>query len=674
MSKVIATAVVIAGGAPQPPASTLVAGDGTVTVSGLQATFTADTVAHEVTGTVPRNRGGRRAFACYVDTLDASALIGIGLTFSGKESAREEFAYTYFSDGTIKAGSTTVTTVHTFAQDDTIYIALDAANGLIEFWRAVGASAPALEHTEPVRTANLFYPYAIDFNAGSAVDTVLQFVFNAVPAALGKPWDEPVTYTDLLYSTHGFVTRVDDTEFVDRYFQPYLKNDAETNSVMSLAIWGKQSSEPGLSSINLDNKGGQFDALLEQELTGRAVRVYLVEIGFGTGVPLAVDSASWVRVATQTIDRAPEAPDLLTARIIMRESTASLNEIVQRSTYNDPANAALVGKERPVTFGQVLSVPAIQPLPSSLTLEIFDKPGFSADVSLMRDQGAPLTTPTNWTPATYGALKLADVFGKIVMDTVPVATSDTEQALLNFLARAGIPTSAIDTAALADIATEFPEDVGIFSEGRDTFRAILDQIVNGVMGWYTFDELQTFTAGTLTEPTGTPVLTVDNSTWLGDLNKTPDLMAGVVSKIGYQKNWYAYQAGELATGLSTADANMLKEPYRAKAFLNVGAATDDNYARIDKSKKVPDGIYQTLFNAATGAERVRDRLNAIIAKKRSFYRLQVQTADTTLIQLKLGALAELKLPRYGMDAGKLVRVVAKRYFVGRSRAEIVFWG
>ena len=673
MSKTIATAVVIAGGAPQPPASALVAGDGTVTVAGLQATFTGRTTKRQVTGTVPRNRGGRRAFGCYVDSLDASALLGIGLTFAGKDSAREEFAYTYFSDGTIKAGSTTAATVTAYAQDDTISIALDAQNGLIEFWLAVGAGAPTLEHTEPVRTANLFYPYAIDLNT-SGTDTVLKFAFNAVPSSVGKPWDEPIVYTDMLLTTHGFVTRTDDTEFASRYFAPYLKNDAETNSVMSLAIWGKQNSEPGLSSINLDNKGGQFDTLLEQELTGRAVRVYLVEIGFSTGVPLAVDSASWVRVATQTIDRAPEAPDLLTARIIMRESTASLNEIVQRSTYNDPANAALVGKERPITFGQVLSAPAVKPSTSTLTFEIFDKPGFDADVSLMRDQGAPLTTPASWTPATYGALKLAADFGKIVMDTVPAATSDTEQALLNFLTRAGIPASAIDTAALAAIATDFPEDVGIFSEGRDTFRAVLDQIVNGVMGWYTFDELQTFTAGTLTEPTGTPVFMVDNSTWLGELNVTPDLMAGVVSKIGYQKNWYAYQAGELATGLSTADANMLKEPYRAKAFLNVGAATDDNYARIDKSKKVPDGIYQTLFNAATGAERVRDRLNDIIAKKRSFYRLQVQTADTTLIQLKLGAVAELRLPRYGLDAGKLVRVVAKRYFVGRSRAEIVFWG
>ncbi|MGL4574950.1 MAG: hypothetical protein ACRCV9_09190, partial [Burkholderiaceae bacterium] len=225
-------------------------------------------------------------------TLTVGVDCGVGLVSAEKlQSAdRLEFGVIYHPDGLIRRGGVIIATVASYVQGDQVAVVLNSTVSTVEFWLN-----GALQYTHSVRTTSMHRPIAIDQNVGGgSLDTQCLFDFdNAVAGITADPWDDQEVYDPIFLSASGFVTRSDDAAWPNRCFQPRLKGTAEIVNTMSLAIWGRQNSEPGLSSVTIDNKDGAYDYLIDEELSGRKVTAFLIPVNFDTGAPVADSSASW---------------------------------------------------------------------------------------------------------------------------------------------------------------------------------------------------------------------------------------------------------------------------------------------------------------------------------------------------------------------------------------------
>lgn len=433
--------------------------------------------------------------------------------------------------------------------------------------------------------------------------------------------------------------------------------------------------QSGEGTIAFANPDGEYDDIVDgYSIDGRSVMVRVgrktdafvnhLTIFKGVGVDWSADN------------------DLVT--VTVRDKSFLLDVPAQPNVYagtgGEEGGTDLTGKRKPILFGTCRGLEAILVNTTNLIYQTDDPdaPGGDASVENLFDRGVTLTGIPD--VADYTALVAAAVaagqFGRSLDGYIKLgaAASGVIQANVRknpsgdangyfssdlvyeiVLHATDLSEDEIDSGtfdALAAASTAFTDYVGVFFDftNSSTAREAITNVMAGVGGWAGFNRSGQLGVGILTAPSGSPVASFKRSEGdIIDLNREK-LPSGVWPppwrlRVAYQRAWTVFTdfAGAVAVG-TKAD---FSQPYRLAEASDAGVLTDHPSAQ-------DSAPIEAYFQIEAGAQAEADRLLALYT---SGYRLYRMTVGRRGLRLNLGDVISVTWPRFGLDAGKLLRVV-----------------
>lgn len=277
--------------------------------------------------------------------------------------------------------------------------------------------------------------------------------------------------------------------------------------------------------------------------------------------------------------------------------------------------------------------------------------GAGGDLALNGDPAVADSDPYGAAPAPPSSVRAADIIYRIARQ------------------RAGLTDGEIDADAFA-AAQAADADVGIWIGEERTVRDVLDEVANSAALAYWWRSDGRLALGRFALPAGAPAMTLTFDDLVA-LERQP------VSDTGFGLPAYSIvvEYGLInqvpdpdAIAGSVEDAARLA--YLERAYRQTSAA--DNTVRA-KHRLAPEFIFRTLItNEADAVAFAADRL-ALYSRGRSRWKAQVPiTAETAA--LDLFDVVELQVPRFGLDAGKLFRVLGIGSDFRANRIDLDLWG
>lgn len=491
----------------------------------------------------------------------------------------------------------------------------------------------------------------------------------------------------------GLMTRPDDDP-PNVYYEPNVSVPFNFERLIFSDGTTAGAGDTGYGEIVLVNPDGELDFLAECGLDGRRVRLlYGDESG-----PLADFEVVFVGTMTQ-----PQF-DWRKVTLPVRDRAEALRTAVQQHVYVG-SNVGPVGvegtvddlkdKTKPLAFGRCRNVPATCVNGSTLIFQIHDGP--VAAVTAVRDKGMDLVWVADYptvvalTAATFAAGQYATCLaaglfrlwsrpaGAVTADVDGDATggvfAGSVAAIIRRIAltRAGLAEADLDLAAFDALEAANPALVGYFLDGgsKTDIDAVFDDLCASIGAWWCFDRLGRLTVGRFEAPAGEPAATLtmvellDSGEGL-EILPVHDLADGTPIyrvSLDYQRNWSQQDDSDLAGGVADARRAWLAETSRTVAVEDAAIRTAHPLA--------PELTVETLLDDAGAARAEAERLLALHGASR--LRLKLPVKREYARGLDLGSVVAVRLPRFGLDAGRLFTVIGmtEEYETGRVTLEVV---
>lgn len=471
--------------------------------------------------------------------------------------------------------------------------------------------------------------------------------------------------------------------------EPRVGSEVRFQRRASLPYWGSGRAYFGLGAIELINAdGGLDDWLFSEDLRGSVVTV---RIG-ADGVPLL----AMPRVGRAILDRV-ETVGESAVRLVLLDSGAELDEPIQTAKFSA---GPLAGKLRPIVFGRCLSVPVMHSGAPSLFYSIHDtSAAFSAGgltaINEVRDQGVPLTVGTGWnsyaTGENIGFELTASPAGRITATATGPARDFGvfNGARVHYLVdailrmRKGWPEARIDAEGLLALNTETNALLGRYVDSAATYAQVLTEITDSLSAFWWIDAGGVLRVIRWRDTTGSPVLEIEAAQIEGEIQVEFDAAPGLADAVLSGRNWHAHAPGEVAGSVRDSDLGVqLQQAYRgatafavancyAKARGGQGADRSDLGGNPGAGRPAADQGMPSLLSSAVNEAAHRATLYGV---PRWFYRVSASIDASAALSLVPGDLVRLKFPRYGLSAGRLLRVVSIEGAVGNGLVSLVLWG
>lgn len=498
--------------------------------------------------------------------------------------------------------------------------------------------------------------------------------------------DASGTLQTFYLSDAGYATKASDTP-ANTAFNPCLKDAGSIGvSVFSDGeIVGSTSLETG--EIVLSNANGQFDAWLNYGFDGRAIVVYEGERG-------AAYPSGFVKLLTGVVYNIFANRRELRIRIKDKQYVFEKQVLTNYYLGNNSlpngieGNATdIKGKLKPLLYGQVFNIAPVLVNTSKLTYQISNSAIQS--VNAVYDRGVALTNSGDHANVTalHAASPTAGQFitclaeGLIRLGGLPagIVTCDATQGaaasnrtvaqILKSLALlAGIPSGDIDNTAISALDTKNSSIVGIHISDTESYLEVMDQIARSVGAYFGFDVDGKFVADVWEVPTGTSLVTLDEVYAGVSTERRPlkelDVPCYTV-KTTYKKN-YTIQTTDLAGSVTAASRAVLALP---SLFI---VSTDASI--LNKFLLAKQLEFETLLVDSTAATNEANRLLALHKVKRNSFDVPVPIDFVRQNSIALGKCLTLKINRFGLSAGVLLRIQGLRYEFSKNTATLTLWG
>lgn len=490
---------------------------------------------------------------------------------------------------------------------------------------------------------------------------------------------DPATSTEktLRYSDAGYTTKPTDTPADAWYASRVKKTALMQRSCFSQGTTSGKSST-GFGLIDLVNNDGGLDSVIDYGFDGREIRQLTVEDG-------AAYSTATVDI-TGTMEQPQYTINIMSMKI--RDRQAELDTKIQATLYagNNSLPSGLEGvagdlkkKPKPITYGVVYNAAPVCVNTSRLIYQVND--GAISTVDAVYDKGAPLTKGSDYTsqsdmetnsPAASnfrvwpagGYFRLGtSPAGQVTADiTQGAAASNRTVAQICksiVIDRGGIASGDITSADITALDTADSSVVGIYIDSETNISNVLDALCATVGAWWGFDKLGKFRLQRLEAPSGTPETVYDDIN-IKKIDYTTDAPIPAWQVNLKYKKFYTTQSSDIAGSVTDARRSEL-----AKDFRSVSAEDTSVKTKHKLSKPLDfETLYTVEANASTEATR---RLN-LYKVRRDIVKITVE-GDIR----DLGAVVQLKINRFGYDAGKLFRVIG-RADAGSNKADLTLWG
>ncbi len=496
-----------------------------------------------------------------------------------------------------------------------------------------------------------------------------------------------VTTGTKYYGTEGFSTTPSDTpantDVQARVINPALiRRDIFDEGTTGGA------SRVGYGELVLNNDDGALDVFNTYAIDGRDLVVY-----YASSKTAAFPSGYTV-LFTGTKEQAEIALDTVKIRVRDRQvfATAALQPNKYAGDNALPAgvegNSDLTGKPKPLVFGAVFNAEPICVNTAKLIYQIHD--GAIRDLPAVYDAGALLSryVGTNYASQADmeanepgegeyrlwkegGMFRLGSApYGQITCDCITgVAPSDrTAGALYNqVLLAAGISSANISAADCTALDAANHATLGLYVKDETTNQDVLDDIARSVGAWWASDTAGVLRIKRLEAPSGSPVVAFTGDDIL-TLQREPlndgGLPAFRVTVRGVPN--YTVQTSGLAGLVGAARRARLALPYQD--------ATDSDTAVQTAYRLAPELSVDTKLSCLGACQTEATRLLTLYKVKRDRFEVVVKATAATLAAIDLGVVVSVTYDRFGLDSGKLFRVLGYQLDPTQSTASLTLWG
>lgn len=513
-----------------------------------------------------------------------------------------------------------------------------------------------------------------------------------------RAWDDDFAWDDVAFVTEGGTTSLwfSDGRYVSStdgiVASARLANEITFSRRATTVFWGGGRAAQGMGAIELINTDGALDVLLSMRWRRAVVTVYLGYDGDAV--------AALTRAARGVIERV-ESVGEQSLRIVVADSASELDVPVLTASYT---SGALVGSLIPTVMGYCVSVPALHTGAPSLDYSFHDGSTWLVDAMTFRhgvyDAGATLTPTTQWVSLDsgeqHGVTLLQSTAGMITVDATGPSTDGSvfsartlyQITYFALCTRLGWDASRVDFSGVTTLQTELGTTwFGRWVSGSTTYGELLTELADSFAGWSYIDTAGVVRFDRLRMPSGSPVLELDETNLVGDIQIEFDAAPGLSDAVLGIRNWYVFDASALAGSVrDTATGVGLRKPFRTRAQF----AVDDAYAarrsaaptvrrtlRNDTHQTAtaePETGMPTLLMASGHVSAEAARRAALYAGPRWWYRVRAALDASTAVTLERGSVVQLTEPRYGLDAGRLLVVIGVDGRVGDGIVDLLLWG
>lgn len=494
--------------------------------------------------------------------------------------------------------------------------------------------------------------------------------------------DSGGTPTVYRYGTQSYNTTPADTP-ANTYFDGRVVQPGLVKRDMFAANQTTGGTQIGFGVVELINTDGALDALIDCAFDGQPIKIWRGEADAAFSTFTALLSA--------TMDQPTLTVGAVTFRL--RDYLYALDVALQPHKYagsNSLPNGAegvatdIKGHPKPLLWGKVYNISPPQVNTALLMYQVSDGAVYSVTAY---DKGVALTagtahatyaalegaTPTAGTVDTWlagGLFRLGSTpTGQVTADVVQTssAANHTAAQIIKAVAlSAGLTNiNAADATAL-DAAQS--AELGIWIDAESKPLDVIEQIKLSVGAYVTIDATGYLRMGLLTVPSGSPVATLDDrSNYSVDLVASADTERGIPAwrvNLGYRRMHTTQQPNELAGAVTQARVSEVGVEYRQ--------ATASDAAIKTVWPLAPEINRNSLLVDASAAATEAARLLAIYKVRRQFYTVtaDIEAAGT----LDLNQCIALQYSRFGLSAGKLLRVLGVQPDYSKNRVTLTLWG
>lgn len=478
------------------------------------------------------------------------------------------------------------------------------------------------------------------------------------------------------------------TGYVDgahQFYEPRIEQPANMQRALASGSATRGASRVGYGELLLVNLDGGLDGLVDYGFDGRAIVIKL-----GTLRPW--QAPVWTTVLQGTMARADFSWSQLS--ISLRDRQAELDKPLQSAIYGgsnslpngvDGVSGDIKGREKPRLYGYGWNLEPVLVNTSRLIYQISD--AALQSVSAVYDRGAALTAGTAYSSQAdmesnapsagqYRVWLAGGMFrlgsspvGQITCDALDGVTSadrTAAQLARQIMLDAGIGSGDINSGDVAALDTANSAECGYWLNGPASAKSALDAVLGSVGAWWGVDRLGQFRMQRFAAPSGTPVATLTKTEIIKIDRITGDADIPVWQvNLSYQP--YAItQTSDLAGSVTDARRAELAQPTR-----NV-TAEDASVKTQHKLATVLD-VETTLADAAA-AQTEATRLLNLYHVRRDTLSVRVALDADLAAAVDLGSVVAVQVPRYGYNAGRLMRVTSIRSDLRGGILDLTLWG
>jgi hypothetical protein len=439
---------------------------------------------------------------------------------------------------------------------------------------------------------------------------------------------------------------------------------------------------------------GRFDAWKDYSFGGRKIVIRMgtqanvLALGYPAGLP-AIFSGTMLGVEVtwnQVIIRVRDKQSVLDVAFL---TTA------YGGTGGIDGGSDIAGLSKPYVMGLVENATPISVMTSKL---IYQFHGYGPVNSILNvaDQGLYLTFDADY--STNAAMQAASIAGGhyvtckaeglirlggspagvITGDCLRETSNDLRtvpQLIIQAAQRAGLTNTEIywPDAAAVDEAHKTSAAYWI-TDSSETALNVMDKLAKSWGMYWTFDTLGLLRMGRLTEPAGTPVITLNEANTFKNVERrsasdnNEPIWAAIV---GCQKNWTPMTSDFAASVGLTSSSSTKGRNYLTKEFRQARVEDANVKLQYKLAAQWSDDGY--LDNQADAVLEATNRL-ALYKKHRDVFDVPVPLATIMGTSLKMMDVVQLTLSRFGLSSGKLLRVIGIQWELKSEVVILSLWG
>ena len=496
--------------------------------------------------------------------------------------------------------------------------------------------------------------------------------------------DAAGTTTVLRYASKPYTTKPTDTP-ANTFYDDRITNPASISRSLYSNGTTSGASRVNYGAVELSNVDGGLDSILKYSFDGRSLVIKIGNEGDAY--------SAFTTILNGTMEQVEFTFSKVT--ILARDKLAIVDMPLQTTLYagnnalpDGVEGVADIAKSpKPLLYGQVFNIAPIMVNSSKVTYQIND--GAIQSVGNVYDKGIALTAGADYANVTalhaaspasgtfitclaLGYIRLGAVpTGLLTCDATQGAASSNRtvaQVLKAMALKAGIASGDINASDVTALDTINNSVIGIWIDGADSAMVAMDKVAQSIGAYFGFDALGSLRMGLFTTPTGSATLEIDINNILSiEHSRTNDTDKGIPAwrvNLTYQKN-YSVQDFDLAGAVTAARRSVLSLPALTKSAED--SAIKTQYALAPTIEK------ESLLVDATAAQTEATRLLNLYKTSRDLYTVTIALDLTTTLP-DLNNIVNITMNRFGLNSGKLFKIIGIESDYSKNRATLTLWG